>query len=563
MISFVILMFLSSGASASNWTQFQSNILNSGISTDKAPITEPDLNLSWDYGLPGSGGSIGSASINSPPLAVGDTVYAVTSGGTVSAINKITGVEKWNTSIGTIWYQLGAPAYGNNTIFIPTYKGDIYAIDSENGDLKWSRSAGDWIFTPVTYDENMIFFGDCNDWEGNNGQYYCYDDNGNEVWTRNSTGDGGYYWSGSCVIGNYLVFGDSEGLLTSVYKDSGIQKDEIDIASVFGISYAGSIKSSIVYNNESNRVYFTSKKSSSGYLFSIGFNTDGTFNTSEKYSASITESTSSPVVYNERVYVGSGDFASTGKMYCFNDFDLTQIWEYSPNGGVKASPVLSTAYDNGDGEVYIYFTTNDDDARVYCLRDYSNNTEPEEVWYYQPSSDINQYTVQGVAISDGWIFYGNDRGYLFGLASEDSVCIADFEASTVSGVSPLTVQFNDTSQGSISWEWDFGDGSVSYEKDPVHVYSSPGTYTVSLNVTSPAGNDIKIKENYISVWDDWNPWNDEDSEGNPDGTYITIEEVVEAYNCWRFSNTAPETGMSVTIESVVEMYNAWRFNNPM
>jgi|GEM_PF-5751988 len=34
-----------------------------------------------------------------------------------------------------------------------------------------------------------------------------------------------------------------------------------------------------------------------------------------------------------------------------------------------------------------------------------------------------------------------------------------------------------------TWEWDFGDGSpTSYEQNPVHVYTTPGTYTWTMTV---------------------------------------------------------------------------------
>ena len=39
----------------------------------------------------------------------------------------------------------------------------------------------------------------------------------------------------------------------------------------------------------------------------------------------------------------------------------------------------------------------------------------------------------------------------------------------------------------VSWEWDFGDGSSSTERNPAHVYEAPGTYTVSLTVTDNDG----------------------------------------------------------------------------
>ena len=48
---------------------------------------------------------------------------------------------------------------------------------------------------------------------------------------------------------------------------------------------------------------------------------------------------------------------------------------------------------------------------------------------------------------------------------------------------PAEVSFIDYSRGNITnWEWDFGDGSISTEQDPVHVYSKPGDYLVCLNV---------------------------------------------------------------------------------
>ncbi len=45
----------------------------------------------------------------------------------------------------------------------------------------------------------------------------------------------------------------------------------------------------------------------------------------------------------------------------------------------------------------------------------------------------------------------------------------------------LSTQFTDTSSGQPdTWIWDFGDGVLSSEQHPTHVYDQPGTYTVSL-----------------------------------------------------------------------------------
>jgi PKD repeat protein len=90
------------------------------------------------------------------------------------------------------------------------------------------------------------------------------------------------------------------------------------------------------------------------------------------------------------------------------------------------------------------------------------------------------------------------------IAPLDNACdgvqpVANFSASPVSGTAPLTVRFTDTSSCATSWSWSFGDGSSSTQQNPVHVYSAPGTYTVSLNVTGPGGSDVETKQNHITV----------------------------------------------------------------
>ncbi len=58
---------------------------------------------------------------------------------------------------------------------------------------------------------------------------------------------------------------------------------------------------------------------------------------------------------------------------------------------------------------------------------------------------------------------------------------------TTIGCVPLTAQFTDGAIGGSSWNWDFGDGITSNLQNPVHVYSTPGTYTVSLTTVSNGG----------------------------------------------------------------------------
>jgi PKD repeat protein len=77
---------------------------------------------------------------------------------------------------------------------------------------------------------------------------------------------------------------------------------------------------------------------------------------------------------------------------------------------------------------------------------------------------------------------------------------AQFLAFPRQGTAPLTVLFVDLSQGSpASRVWDFGDGSTSTERFPLHTYKSAGRYTVKLTVSNSAGSDTLTRENYITV----------------------------------------------------------------
>jgi PKD repeat protein len=77
---------------------------------------------------------------------------------------------------------------------------------------------------------------------------------------------------------------------------------------------------------------------------------------------------------------------------------------------------------------------------------------------------------------------------------------ADFEGAPTSGDAPLVVAFRDLStDDSLFWSWNFGDGASSSAQNPSHTYSAAGTYTVALTVSGAGGTDTATKEGYITV----------------------------------------------------------------
>ena len=124
--------------------------------------------------------------------------------------------------------------------------------------------------------------------------------------------------------------------------------------------------------------------------------------------------------------------------------------------------------------------------------------------------------------SSAWTMVSGTWGQLLEQVSELRLCV-EFSSSTetvglddfcISNLPPVAgftsdvthtfagnpVQFTDQSdKAPTSWAWDFGDGSTSTLRDPVHTYTQPGTYDVSLSVSNFFGNDSEVKTGYITV----------------------------------------------------------------
>jgi len=80
--------------------------------------------------------------------------------------------------------------------------------------------------------------------------------------------------------------------------------------------------------------------------------------------------------------------------------------------------------------------------------------------------------------------------------------VANFSASSTAVTVGQNVTFTDqTTNNPTSWSWTFEGGTpaTSTERNPVVVYSTPGTYTVSLTAANAAGSDSETKTDYMTV----------------------------------------------------------------
>jgi PKD repeat protein len=70
----------------------------------------------------------------------------------------------------------------------------------------------------------------------------------------------------------------------------------------------------------------------------------------------------------------------------------------------------------------------------------------------------------------------------------------------------VVVSFENLSLGGENFFWSLGDGTVSYDANPQHIYTEAGLYTVELNVANESCNDtfiheIEILEQTVGVYD--------------------------------------------------------------
>lgn len=71
--------------------------------------------------------------------------------------------------------------------------------------------------------------------------------------------------------------------------------------------------------------------------------------------------------------------------------------------------------------------------------------------------------------------------------------VADFTFIIENKPAPCEVSFTNTSIFASDYYWEFGDGKNSYEKNPIHTYTSGGTYSVQLKATGEGGTNLITK----------------------------------------------------------------------
>jgi PKD repeat protein len=119
------------------------------------------------------------------------------------------------------------------------------------------------------------------------------------------------------------------------------------------------------------------------------------------------------------------------------------------------------------------------------------------------------YNPKDVAVDSSGNLYVVDRGnHTIRKGTLQSVTqaviSASISANATSGTAPLTVAFTGTGSSTVtsdvlSYLWTFGDGATSTEKNPSHVFTAAGSYSVTLSVSNTTGQSASASAQPITV----------------------------------------------------------------
>lgn len=433
-----VLSVILSAAPASNlpdysgeWPTFRNSKNNNALTNTVTPDSAATAELKWAKKY---GSSWGPKAVN-VPIIVNNHIY-IARNDDIFCLSKDTGEAVVSGKLASPQggYGTNSMVYAEGMVFVQLDNGCIQALRADTLESLWvTESFGVQTISPITYYNGYIYTGV---WGGETKEqnFACFsvtdEDPANGFETKYATWlrphAGGYYWVGAYVNDVCAVFGSDDGTSDSnsptavLYSVNPVTGSVIDTIN----DVKGDIRCCVVY--DSGRVYFTTK---GGYLYSVGLNSNGTFDHASIKSIQIgSMSTSTPVIYKGRLYVGcsgkgydwDGDSGSGIAVVDVSGGKLDIIYKASTPGYPQAGPLVSTAFENSTGKVYVYTTYNNNPGGIYIIEDSAGQTEPSanNGNLYVPETYQNFCISTICADSEGTLYYKNDSGALIAVKSK-------------------------------------------------------------------------------------------------------------------------------------------------
>ena len=163
---------------------------------------------------------------------------------------------------------------------------------------------------------------------------------------------------------------------------------------------------------------------------------------------------------------------------------------FEPEAGFSAS---KTQPQVGESVQFTDQSTNNPTSWEWDFGDGTSSTQQNPSHTYNSAAT---FSVTLTASND----YGSDSETKTDYIVTGRSPVSAFSVSQVKIQVGESVQFTDQSTNNpTSWEWDFGDGSISTLQNPLYTYNIAGTYTVKLTVSNDYGSDMESKPGLITA----------------------------------------------------------------
>jgi PKD repeat protein len=158
-------------------------------------------------------------------------------------------------------------------------------------------------------------------------------------------------------------------------------------------------------------------------------------------------------------------------------------------------------------------------------------------------TDKGTYTINLRVADDDWASNTGSKDIVVSNVVSNVPPTADFTYSPSSPTDFDVIQFTDASADSdgmiVYWSWNFGDGTNSTSKNPQHKYTTPGQYTVVLEVTDNNGAKKSISKIIIIS-------QSESSNNQPIANFSFYPSTAEINETIQFTDTSIDTDGTIT-----------------
>jgi outer membrane protein assembly factor BamB len=378
--------------SSPDWPMFRNDLANTGFNRNGEP---PGANptLEWQYETAATCDEqcqeAGSDAIWGSPALVEETVYIGSYDGHLYAVDASSGTEQWRFDADGIVDS--SPAVDGETVYVGSWDGNVYAIDRETGTQQWaSRTSGIVRSSPKVLDGTVYVgsrcgFLECADYETGVqtgvGELLAIDaETGAQSWRYSTAGN--VVSTPAIGAGTTYVTG-RDGTLHAVALETGVEE--------WTRSFEGRILSSPAVVGEA--LYVSAGQS----LYCLDASSGETLWESDEATGLIT---SSPAVTAETVFIGTGFEGTPGEdvawLFAIDRGDGSLRWSERVNGNiVGSSPAVvgDTVYFGAHNPAD---TPRPDDSIPGV---YGYSTSGDRRWEYSPPERVT-YAPEDVALPD-------------------------------------------------------------------------------------------------------------------------------------------------------------------